>query len=112
MNYTNGIIRSTHMTGMPSKKRTNDKQITIQFFVDDLKVSHVDEEVIKKKIEKINDKFRTKTQQLNVTKGNVDDYIGLTLDYSHDSYIKITKYDFLQDVLHEVEDWLGFAETA
>ena len=33
-------------------------------------------------IEKINNKFRTKIQQLNVTKGGVQYYLGLTLDYS------------------------------
>ena len=77
------------------------KQITIQFFVDDLKVSHVDNGVFKKEIEKLDDKFRTNTQQLNVTKGDVHDYLGLTLDYSHDSYVKITMYDFIQNILPE-----------
>lgn len=66
-------------------KIINNKQITIHFFVDDLKVLNIDGEVFKKEIEKINDKLKTKTQQLNNTKGDVHDYLGLTLDYSHDS---------------------------
>ena len=82
----------------------NGKQITIQYFVDDLKISHVDEKVVDKEIKRISKKFRTNTQQLNVIKGDVYDYLGLTLNYSHDSYVKITIYDFLQDMLHEVKD--------
>ena len=53
--------------------------------MDNLKLSHADEEVVKKEIDKINDKFRTKTQELNVTKGDVHDYLEITLGYSQDS---------------------------
>ena len=80
---------------MHLQKLINGNQITTQFFVDDPKVPHVDEEVVGKKIEKINDKFRTKAQQLNHTKGDVHDYLGLILYYSHDSYEKIIMYNFL-----------------
>ena len=83
-------------------------------FVGDLKLSHVDKEVVKNKIKKrsINAKSKTKTQELNVTKGDIHNYLGLTLDYSYDSYVKITMYDFLQDMLQEVKNWPGFEGTA
>ena len=77
ISYINRISRWTHMTGTPS---TN--------------VLYIDEKVVKKEIEKINNKFRTKTQQLKVNKGNIL-YLDLTLNYSHDSYVEITMYVFL-----------------
>ena len=54
-------------------------QITIQFHVDDLKLSHVNKEVLMEEVNKINTKFRTNTQDLNITTGNVHDYFGITV---------------------------------
>ena len=74
-------------------KMVNGKQITIQFHVDNLKLLHFNEEVVKQEVEKINNKFRTQTHDLNVTKGDLYDYLGIKLDYSHESYVNITMYN-------------------
>ena len=42
------------------------------------------------------------------------EYIGMTLDWSDESYIKVTMYDFLEDILKEVDekgDMKGTAAT-
>lgn len=44
-------------------KMISGKQITIHFHKDNLKVLHVDEEVVEQEIEIINIKFRTQTQE-------------------------------------------------
>ena len=36
--------------------------------------------------------------------GKVHEYVGMNLDWSNDSYIKITMYDFLEDILKEVDE--------
>ena len=55
----------------------NHQQITIQFHMNNLKILHVYEEVVKQEIEQINNKFRNQTQELNVKKGDVHDYLGI-----------------------------------
>ena len=40
-------------------KTVNDEQLTIQFYVDDLKCSHVDQEVLDSLVKDLNDVFRT-----------------------------------------------------
>ena len=77
------------------------KQITIQFFIDDLHISCERMEEIDKLIDDLNEKFRTNFQQLAVNKGKVHDYLGINIDYTNSDYVKFTMYDFLEDVLEE-----------
>ena len=65
-------------------------------------------------MEIINKKFKTKTKELLITRGAIHDYLGMTLDWSNKDFIKITMYDFLQDILKEVDkkkDMKGTAAT-
>ena len=43
-------------------------------------------------------------QNVIITEGKVHEYVGMTLDWSNDSYVKITMYDFLEDILKEVDE--------
>ena len=52
-------------------------------------------------IKDLNQKFKTNFQELAVTKGKVHNYLGININYSNDSYVKFTMYDFLEDVLSE-----------
>ena len=79
-------------------------QCTLQYHVDDVILSHLNKEIILKEIERFEIQFRTKTQDITVTKGKVHEYVGMTLDWSNDSYVKITMYDFLEDILKEVDE--------
>ena len=62
-------------------KMVNGKQATIVWHVDDLKISHVDKDVVKDILAKLNTEFR-KTSSLATTRGLVHEYLGMTLDYS------------------------------
>ena len=55
-------------------------QCTIIWHVDDLKISHVDKNVIEDILKLLNDTVK-KESPLTTTKGNVLEYLGMTLDY-------------------------------
>ena len=46
-------------------------------------MSHVDEAVLEKYVKMLNDRFKTKFQELTVNRSDVHDYLGLQLDYTH-----------------------------
>jgi hypothetical protein len=68
-------------------------QITIQFHVDDLKISHVKQSVIDSVLSGLNNKFGTSRKPLAATTGNIHDYLGITIDYSESNKVKFTMYD-------------------
>jgi hypothetical protein len=87
-------------------------QITIQFHVDDLKISHVKQSVIDKVLIDLNNKFGTSKKPLAATTGDVHDYLGLTIDYSKKDNVIFTMYDYLEDILESMpEDMNGTSPT-
>lgn len=76
------------------------KQCTILWHVDDLKISHVEANVMTKIIEDINNEFR-KEAPITVHCGRVHEYIGMTLDYSQDGAVKIKMVDYVEKMLEE-----------
>ena len=54
----------------------------------------------------LNNRFKTKFQKLTVNRSDVHDYLGLQIDYTHrkDRYVKLIMYDFLEDILKEVNE--------
>ena len=93
-------------------KQVKGSQMTVQFFVNDLMVSHWSQEELEQMIERINAKFKTKTQELSVTRGDVHDYLGITIDYSNPLFVRFTMYDFLEDILSEAEGRRSMKGTA
>ena len=79
----------------------NGKQLSIQLFIDNLRCSHEDGEVINNLITNLNDKFKTKFNELLVCKGKVHDYLGINIDYRNKEYVKFIMYDFIEDILKE-----------
>jgi hypothetical protein len=49
--------------------------------VDDLKISHVDQAVLEDLVRMLNEQYG-KLNPLTVTRGDVHDYLGMTLDFS------------------------------
>jgi hypothetical protein len=68
-------------------------QITIQFHVDDLKISHVKQSVIDLVLLDLNNKFGTLKKPLAATTGDIHDYLGITINYSEKDKVKFTMYD-------------------
>jgi hypothetical protein len=85
-------------------KMVNGNQITIQFHVDDLKISHKDQSVIDVVLLNLNNEFGTTRKPLAATTGLIHDYLGITIDYSESDKLKFTMYDYLEDILDEMPD--------
>jgi hypothetical protein len=59
-----------------ANKTINGKQCTILWHVDNLKISHVDEAVVTKILERLNERYG-KISPLVVTRGKVHDYLSV-----------------------------------
>ena len=87
------------------------KQCTIIWHVDDLMLSHVDEEVLKMIVERLEERFG-KEDPLTVTYGKVHDYLGMTIDFSEDGKVKFLMSEYIKNYLSELpEEFDGTAAT-
>jgi hypothetical protein len=90
----------------------NGSRITIQFHVDDLKISHMDQAVIDSVLNDLNNKFSTSKKPLAATTSVIHDYLGITIDYGEKNKVKFTMYDYLEDILAEMpSDMNGTSPT-
>ena len=58
------------------------KQCTIQFHVDDLKLSHMKQGALDKIADDLNDIFGSEGELLAASYGSVHEYLGMTIDWS------------------------------
>jgi hypothetical protein len=87
------------------------KQCTILWHVDDLKISHVDSDVVTKTISTINQEFG-KEAPITVKRGKVHDYLGMTLDYSMKGKVMVKMLDYVENMLRDApEDMRGESAT-
>jgi hypothetical protein len=85
----------------------NGSSCTLLFYVDDIYASHKDQSVLYDLLKVINDKFKTDTQDLSITRGVNHDYIGVNIDFSGKDHVRITQYDFLEDILDKTSRYYG-----
>jgi hypothetical protein len=86
-------------------KVINGKQCTILWHVDDLKISHVDPEVVTEVIELLEGEFG-KEAPLTKTRGHVHDYLGMTIDFSTVGKAKISMIGYINDMLEAVPEMI------
>jgi hypothetical protein len=92
-------------------KIINGKQCTIIWHVDDLKLSHVEQQVLEDIAEKLNAKYGEKAP-LVVHRGKIHDYLGMTIDYSEDGKVKFMMPDYVEGILDEAPSEMdGIAVT-
>jgi hypothetical protein len=92
-------------------KTFNGKQCTALWHVDDLKISHVGGAVNELMLAKLNSRYGAETP-LTVTRGDIHDYLGMTLDFSTDGKVMIRMEDYVENMLSEVPvDMDGTAVT-
>ena len=102
-----------------ANKTVKEKQLTIDWHVDDLKISHVDKRVVTAIIKKLNKKYgKTASGQdapLTVKRGKIHDYLGMVLDYTTKGKVKIDMRQYIRKILQELEHlkdgWEGKAIT-
>jgi hypothetical protein len=92
-------------------KIVNGSQCTVLWHVDDLKISHVDGNVNESVLASLNGKYGKETP-LTVTRGDLHDYLGMTLDYSTEGKVAIRMEDYIENMLADVpKDMEGGAVT-
>jgi len=87
------------------------KQCTILWHVDDLKISHVDKDVVEGILKKLNEKFRQESP-LTTSRRKVLDYLGVKIDYQQKGKVKCVMYEYIDKMLEELPtDMSGLATT-
>jgi hypothetical protein len=88
-------------------KEIDRKQCTIVWHVDDLKISHVDSEVVSSIIGIVEKEF-AKHKPLTIQIGLLHDYLGMTIDFSVKRKVMITMIDSIEKMREEIpEDMKG-----
>ena len=76
------------------------EQLTVQAHVDDLICSHKDQCVLDNLIRELNGVFG-REKKLKETKGDVHEYLGLTIDYSMPGNVVFSMFNYLEDIIVE-----------
>jgi hypothetical protein len=91
-----------------ANKMINGKQCTIGWHVDDLKISHVDPEVIEKIIQELENKYGV----MSKNRGKEHTYLGMKLVYNDDGTVTIDMKDYVNEIIEEFpEEFNGKANT-
>ena len=81
-------------------KYINGKQCTIGWHVDDLKISCVEEEVVEGIIRALNNKY-DKESPITVHRGPIQEYLGMTINYSVKGKVSFSMPQYIEDLLLE-----------
>jgi Reverse transcriptase (RNA-dependent DNA polymerase) len=84
-----------------ANKMIKGNQCTILWYVDDLKISHVDTDVVTEVIELLESEFG-KEATLTKSRGKVHEYLGMVIDYSIPGKVMFTMIDFIKDMLNDL----------
>ena len=82
-----------------ANKTINGKQCTIVCYVDDIKVSHEDEDVVKNVMNIIEAKFG----KINTKIGNEQEYLGMHLKYNENKTVSIHMGDYIKEVISKFD---------
>ena len=90
-----------------ANKMVRGSELTITWHVDDLKISHVDKEVLEDLFKQLDGAFRN-DGPLTIHRGKKHDYLGLWLDYSLDGKVQVQMFDYIDNMLADLpEDMRG-----
>jgi hypothetical protein len=81
-------------------KTINGKQCTALWHVDDIKMSHVEQDVLESIITKLSKQYG-QDALLMVQCGPIHDYLGMMIDYSEDGKVKFIMGDYVKGILDE-----------
>ena len=83
-----------------ANKYLDGQQCTITWHIDDLKISHVDEQVVRSIIQKIQNTFGQHSE-LSMHMGKRHDYLGMILDFTTPGILEIDMSDYIQVILQD-----------
>jgi Reverse transcriptase (RNA-dependent DNA polymerase) len=81
-------------------KTIDGKQCTIVWYVDDLKISHVNSKIVDGIIDVIKDEFGNE-MPVPVTRGKIHDYLGIKIDFSQEGKVIMSMFDYIDELLKE-----------
>jgi hypothetical protein len=94
-------------------------QMTICFHVYDCKLSHRKNKVMDSMIEYLRQEYESIFEDgsgaMTVSRGNIHKYLGMTLDYTVRGQVKITMFDYVDEILaavHKAEPKVGGTKTS
>jgi hypothetical protein len=86
-----------------ANKKIEGKQMTFCFHVDGCKLIHrntnVMDSIIKYLWQEYDSFFKDGSDAMKVSRGKIHKYLGMTLDYTVRGQVKITMFDYLDDIL-------------
>jgi hypothetical protein len=86
-----------------ANKMIEGDQMTICFHVDDCKISHCKTKVMDSIIEYLRQEYESIFEDgsgaMTVSRGNIHKYLGMTLDYSIRGQVKITMFNYVDEIL-------------
>ena len=86
-----------------ANKMIKGSQMTICFHVDDCKLSHLKRKVVDKIIKYLRKEyesiFEDGSGKMKVSRGKVHSYLGMTLDFTKKGEVKISMFDFVEEIL-------------
>ena len=84
-------------------KMVNGEQVTVQFHINDLKVSHKDQAVLDDFLDELKSEFGQE-DELTENKGLVHTYLGITINYLIADKVVFIMFDYLEDVIVEAAE--------
>ena len=81
-------------------KDINGKQCMIGWHVDDLKISHVDKNVVEDIIKALDNKYRNESP-ITVHRGPIQEYLGMTINYTLKGKVSFSMPQYIEDLLLE-----------
>ena len=91
-------------------KMVQGKQLTAIFHVDDMKVSHVDPQVNTEFVEYLRDKYEIddndELPKLKATRGEIHDFLGMTLDFSIKVKVMIKMIKYVKEMMEDFQEYI------
>ena len=92
-------------------KTVNGKQFTSVWYVDDLKLLHVETNVVDDMVQLLKQEFGS-LMDLTVRRGKIHDYLGIQFDFSQEKKVIMTMHDYVDELLKESPDDLMTKNSA
>jgi hypothetical protein len=94
-----GFVLNSYDTCV-ANKRINGTVCTIIWHVDDLKISHVDPEIVSEIISDISKKYG----KLQVSRGKVHEYLGMTINFSQPKTVQVIMTQYVKKLVEDAEE--------
>ena len=90
-----------------ANKIVNDKQLTVAWYVDDLKISHEDSEIVSSTISFLESKFG----KMTVSRGKEHEYIGMKIRFNNDNTVSVNMSHHIEEALAAFPETISKATT-